>query len=151
MQIDPHEPPLSAPLRLSFDYTRSVGPLLSQFFTALRDRRIVGVRGSDGRVLVPPAEYDPVTYEELTEIVPVSSVGTVVSWTWQPEPLEGQPLDRPFAWALVKLDGADTALLHAVDAGSSDRMQTKMRVRVKWAEKRSGRIQDIACFVPEDR
>ena len=84
VQIDDHEPPLSAPLKLSFDYTRSVGPTLSQFFTALRERRIVGNRGSDGRVHVPPAEYDPVTYEQLTEIVPVASVGTVVSWTWQP-------------------------------------------------------------------
>ncbi|WP_083341816.1 thiol reductant ABC exporter subunit CydC, partial [Mycobacterium talmoniae] len=45
---------------------------------------------------VPPAEYDPVTYEQLTEMVPVSSVGTVVSWSWQPAPLQGQPLDRPF-------------------------------------------------------
>ena len=75
MQIDKHERPLSAPLKLSFDYTRSVGPLLSQFFTALRERRIVGVRGSDGRVHVPPAEYDPVTYAALTEVVPVSAVG----------------------------------------------------------------------------
>ena len=75
--LDTHEPPLSAPLKLSFDYTRSVGPTLSQFFTALRERRIVGVRGSDGRVHVPPAEYDPVTYEHLTEIVPVASVGTI--------------------------------------------------------------------------
>ena len=41
--IDSHEPPLSAPLKLSFDYTRSVGPTLSAFFTALRDRHIVGV------------------------------------------------------------------------------------------------------------
>ncbi|WP_006246494.1 Zn-ribbon domain-containing OB-fold protein [Mycolicibacterium tusciae] len=154
VQIDPHEPPLSAPLRLSFDYTRSVGPLLSQFFTALRERRIVGVRGSDGRVHVPPAEYDPVTYEELTEIVPVSSVGTVVSWSWQPEPLEGQPLDRPFAWALVRLDGADTALLHAVDAGSSDAMSTGARVHVHWADEPVGAITDIAYFTlgdqPED-
>lgn len=146
VQIDPHEPPLSAPLRLSFDYTRSVGPLLSQFFTALRERRIVGVRGSDGRVLVPPAEYDTVTYAELTEIVPVSSVGTVVSWSWQPEPLEGQPLDRPFAWALVKLDGADTALLHAVDAGSSDAISTGARVHVHWVDEPVGAITDIAYF-----
>ena len=146
VQIDPHEPPLSAPLKLSFDYTRSVGPLLSQFFTALRERRIVGVRGSDGRVLVPPAEFDPVTYERLTEIVPVSSVGTVVSWTWQPAPLEGQPLDRPFAWALIKLDGADTALLHAVDAGSSDSISTGARVHVHWADEPVGAITDIAYF-----
>jgi uncharacterized protein len=146
VQIDPHEPPLSAPLKLSFDYTRSLGPLLSQFFTALRDRRIVGVRGTDGRVHVPPAEFDPVTYERLTEIVPVSSVGTVVSWTWQPAPLEGQPLDRPFAWALIKLDGADTPLLHAVDAGSSDSISTGARVHVHWTDEPVGAITDIAYF-----
>jgi uncharacterized OB-fold protein len=146
VQIDEHEPPLSAPLRLSFDYTRSVGPLLSQFFTALRERRIVGVRGSDGRVLVPPAEFDPVTYERLTEIVPVASVGTVVSWTWQPAPLEGQPLDRPFAWALIKLDGADTPLLHVVDAGSADAISTGARVHAHWVDEPAGAITDIAYF-----
>ena len=151
VQIDPHEPPLSAPLRLSFDYTRSVGPLLCQFFTALRERRIVGVRGSDGRVHVPPAEYDPVTYERLTEIVPVASVGTVVSWTWQPEPLEGQPLDRPFAWALIKLDGADTPLLHAVDAGSSDAISTGARVHAHWVDEPVGAITDIAYFALGDQ
>jgi uncharacterized OB-fold protein len=144
--IDQHEKPLSAPLKLSFDYTRSVGPLLGQFFTALRARRIVGVRGSDGRVLVPPAEYDPVTYEQLTEIVPVAAVGTVTSWTWQPQPLEGQPLDRPFAWALITLDGADTALLHAVDAGSADAISAGTRVRVRWADEPVGAITDIAYF-----
>jgi uncharacterized protein len=146
VQIDTHEPPLSAPLRLSFDYTRSVGSLLGQFFTALRERRILGVRGSDGRVLVPPAEYDPVTCAPLTEVVPVDSVGTVLSWTWQAEPLEGQPLDRPFAWALIKLDGADTALLHAVDAGSLDGISTGARVHAHWVDEPAGAITDIAYF-----
>ncbi|BBX34221.1 DNA-binding protein [Mycolicibacterium mageritense] len=121
--------------------------MLGQFFTALRDRRIVGVRGSDGRVHVPPAEYDPVTYEALTEVVPVSSVGTVVSWTWQSEPLEGQPLDRPFAWALIKLDGADTPLLHAVDAAEGT-LSTGARVHAHWVDEPVGAITDIAYFVP---
>jgi uncharacterized protein len=150
VQIDTHQPPLSAPLRLSFDYTRSVGPTLSQFFTALRERRIVGVRSSDGRVYVPPAEFDPVTYERLTEIVPVASVGTVLSWTWQPQPLEGQPLDRPFAWALIKLDGADIPLLHAVDAASSDAISTGARVHAHWVDEPAGAITDIAYFALGD-
>jgi len=158
VQPSPHtkdrEPPLSAPLKLSFDYTRSVGSVLGRFFTELRDRHVVGVRGSDGRVLVPPAEFDPVTYAPLTEIVPVASVGTVTSWTWQPEPLEGQPLDRPFAWALITLDGADTALIHAVDAGSPDAIATGARVHVHWADEPVGAITDIAYFelgdTPED-
>ena len=151
VQIGDHEPPLSAPLRLSFDYTRSVGPTLSQFFTALRERRIVGNRGSDGRVHVPPAEYDPVTYEQLTEIVPVASVGTVVSWTWQPEPLEGQPLARPFAWALIKLDGADTPLLHAVSAESAAEVSTGARVHAHWIDEPVGAITDIAYFALGDQ
>ena len=144
--MDSHEPPLSAPLRLSFDYTRSVGTTLSAFFTALRDRRIVGVRGSDGRILVPPAEYDPVTYEPLSEIMPVASVGTVLSWTWQAEPLEGQPLDRPFAWALIKLDGADTAMLHAVLVDSPSAIKTGDRVHAHWIDEPVGAITDIAYF-----
>jgi len=147
---DSHDPPLSAPLRLSFDYTRSVGSTLSAFFTALRERRIVGVRGSDGRVLVPTAEFDPVTYEQLTEIVPVSSAGTVVSWTWQATPLEGQPLDRPFAWALIRLDGADTALLHAVNVSSPDEIKTGDRVHAHWVDEPQGSITDIEYFVPGD-
>jgi uncharacterized OB-fold protein len=143
---DSHEPPLSAPLTLSFDYTRSVGETLGAFFTALRARRIVGVRGSDGRVHVPVVEYDPVTYERLTEIVPVASVGTVLSWVWQPQPLEGQPLDRPFAFALIKLDGADTPLLHAVDGA----VQTGDRVHAHWVDEPVGSITDIAYFALGD-
>lgn len=150
VQIDTHEPPLSAPLKLAFDYTRSVGPLLGKFFTALRERRIVGVRGSDGRVHVPPPEFDPVTWERLTEIVPVASVGTVMSWTWQPEPLEGQPLAQPFAWALILLDGADTPLLHAVDAGGSDAITTGTRVHAHWVDEPVGAITDIAYFALGD-
>lgn len=144
------EKPLAAPLEVGFDYTRSLGPVLSRFVTALRDRRVEGVRGTDGRVHVPPVEYDPVSGRPLSEPVAVASEGTVVSWTWQPEPMEGQPLDHAFAWALIRLDGADTSLLHAVDAGESGRMRTGMRVRVRWAELCVGHINDIACFEPSD-
>ncbi|MBS9533094.1 OB-fold domain-containing protein [Mycobacterium sp. M1] len=146
VQVDQAEPPLSAPLKLSFDYTRSTGPVLGQFFTALRERRIVGVRGSDGRVHVPPAEYDPVSYEQLTEIVPVAGVGTVVSWSWQPDPLPGQPLDRPFAYALIRLDGADIPLLHAVDVDSPEKLKTGARVHAHWVDEPIGAITDIAYF-----
>ncbi|MBF6124832.1 Zn-ribbon domain-containing OB-fold protein [Nocardia brasiliensis] len=142
---------LSAPLRVQFDYTRSVGPTIGKFLTALRDRKIVGVRGTDGRVLVPPPEYDPVSAEPLTDFVDVASVGTVASWTWVREPLPGQPFDRPFAWALIRLDGADTTLLHAVDVAAPEDIRTGMRVAVRWAAETSGSIHDIACFVPGEQ
>jgi uncharacterized protein len=142
-------PPLSAPLEISFDYTRSLGPVLSRFMTALGQRRILGSRGADGRVHVPPAEYDPVTFAPPAELVEVGPAGTVQTWSWQPAPRAGQPLPRPFAWALIRLDGADTALLHAVDAGSRADMHTGMRVRPRWADEPAGSIRDIACFEAE--
>jgi uncharacterized OB-fold protein len=140
--------PLSAPLEISFDYTRSLGPVLSQFMTGLARRTILGSRGADGRVYVPPAEYDPVTFLPPEELVPVGPEGTVTTWSWQPEPREGQPLDYPFAWALIRLGGADSAMLHAVDAGSATAMHTGMRVRPRWAVVRTGHIRDIECFEP---
>lgn len=138
--------PLSAPLEISFDYTRSLGPVLGRFMVALAQRRILGSRSADGRVHVPPAEYDPVTFAPPTELVEVGPAGTVQTWSWQPAPGAGQPLTRPFAWALIRLDGADTALLHAVDAGSPAAMRTGMRVRPRWAADPAGSITDIACF-----
>ncbi len=118
--------------------------------TALADRRILGARGADGRVHAPPFEYDPVTAEPPGDLVAVGPEGTVVSWSWMPEPLAGQPLAEPFAWALIRLDGADTAMLHAVDGGSAAAMRTGMRVRARWAANRTGSIRDIACFEPCD-
>jgi uncharacterized OB-fold protein len=143
--------PLRAPLEIEFDYTRSLGPVLSQFMTALAHRRILGARGADGRVHAPPFEYDPVSSEPPGELVAVGPEGTVVSWSWMPEPLAGQPLTGPFAWALIRLDGADTAMLHAVDAGSAAAMRTGLRVRPRWSASRVGSIRDIACFEPCDR
>jgi uncharacterized protein len=140
--------PLRAPLEIGFDYTRSLGPTLSQFMTALADRRILGSRDSDGRVHAPPFEYDPVTFAPPAELVEVGPEGTVTTWSWAGEPLEGQPLAHPFAWALIRLDGADTAMLHAVDAGSPAAMRTGMRVRARWAATPAGHIRDIACFDP---
>jgi len=142
--------PLSAPLEISFDYTRSLGPVLSQFIAGLAERRILGSRSADGRVHVPPAEYDPVTFAPPQELIEVGPAGTVLTWSWQAEPTEGQPLAGPFAWALIQLDGADTALLHAVDAASPAGLRTGMRVTPRWAAEPAGRITDIECFEPAD-
>ncbi len=140
---------LSAPHGLEYPYTRSVGPVIGRFLGGLRDRKIEGIRTKDGRVLVPPAEYDPVTSEALSEFVEVGQAGVVNTWAWVSEPRPKHPLDRPFAWALIQLDGADTALLHAIDAGDESKMSTGMRVQVRWREETVGMITDIECFEPE--
>lgn len=140
--------PLRAPLIIEYPFTRTVGPVQSAFLTGLREGIVLGIRRSDGTVLVPPVEYDPTTADELTELVEVGSTGTITSWAWEPSPDERQPLDRPFAWALIRLDGADTSLLHVVDAADLDALQTGDRVQIRWAAEREGAITDIACFEP---
>ncbi len=140
---------LTAEYVLEYTYRRSVGPVIGQFLAGLRDGKIVGVRAPSGKVLVPPAEYDPETGDATGEMVEVGTSGVVTTWSWIESPRPNQPLAHAFAWALVKLDGADTALLHAVDAKTIDRMKTGMRVKVRWRAERIGAIGDIACFEPE--
>jgi uncharacterized OB-fold protein len=142
---------LRAPHVLEYTYTRSVGPVIGAFLTGLRQGRIVGATGSEGRVVVPPTEYDPLTGEQSGDLVEVGPGGVVSTWAWTEHPAPDQPLDRPFAWALVTLDGATTGLLHVVDAGSADAMASGMRVRARFRPEaqRRGHLLDIECFVPE--
>ena len=135
-----------APLVVSYPYSRTVGTHLSRFFTSLKERRLEGTKGRDGRVYFPPAEFDPLSGEPLTEWVNVAAEGTVTTWTWQERPEDGQPLSKPFAWALITLDGADVPILHVVDAGDPSHISTGSRVKVRWADEPSGGMTDIACF-----
>jgi uncharacterized OB-fold protein len=140
---------MTAAHTLEYPYRRSVGAVMGAFFTALRDGELVGVRAAGGRVLCPPVEYDPESGDALSEIVPVGPGGVVTTWAWVEKPRPKHPLERPFAWALVRLDGATSAMLHAVDAGSIATMRTGMRVKPRWSPTREGTIHDLSCFEPE--
>lgn len=139
---------LSAPLTIEYPFKRTTGPIIGAFLTGLREQVLVGSVAEDGRVIVPPAEFDPVSGNDLTELVEVGPAGEVTTWAWVTTPHDKHPLDRPFAWAQIKPDGADTALLGAVDAETIDAMATGMRVEPVWADEREGHINDIARWVP---
>lgn len=139
---------LSQNWAMEFPYTRTVGPVVGRFLAGLRERKIEGLRTSAGQVVVPPTGYDPQTSEGLESWVAVAEEGVVTTWTWVETVTEGQPLPPPFAWALIRLGGADTALLHAVDASCASAMKTGMRVKVRWAKETVGHIRDIECFEP---
>jgi len=141
-------PDSPAPFILEYPYTRTLGPVLGPFLTGLRDGRILGIR-CGRRVLCPPMEYDPDTGATLSpDFVEVGPAGRVESWTWIAEPTSKHPFQEPFAFALVKLDGADTAMVHAVKAADLRAMSTGMRVRAQFREQRFGAITDV-YFVPE--
>lgn len=116
---------------------------------ALRDGQLLGIRGKDGRVLAPPLEYDPETGDSLgTEMVPIGPGGTVEAWTWVDDPTPKHPLDHPFAFALVKPDGADTSMVSAVDAGRVEAVHTGMRVTARYRSEPQGLITDLEAWEP---
>ncbi len=140
---------LSAPLIIEYPFTRTTGPVIGAFLTGLREQLLIGIKDGRGRVLVPPTEYDPLTGDELTELVEIGPGGVVDTWAWVRRPMPKHPLQTPFAWALVRPDGADVGFLQAVDARSVDVMSTGMRVRPRWAAERQGSIHDLECWEPD--
>lgn len=139
--------PLSAKHVLEFGYTRSLGPTLQAFFEGLRDHKLVGAKTQDGRVIVPPTPHDPETGEDVAGLVDLPDTGVVTTWGWVSEPRSKHPLQHPFAWALIKIDGADTAMLHVVDAGDESKMSTGMQVKARWSDDSVGSILDLV-FIP---
>jgi uncharacterized OB-fold protein len=128
---------------LEFPYRRSLGPVVGGFFTGLRDGKVLASRTKQGRVLCPPLEYDPETGEAVDpELIEIAYEGVVELATFIEQPMRKHPLQEPFTWALVKLDGADTALLHA----ARGRVAPGDRVKIVWREERIGNITDIECF-----
>ena len=107
---------------------------------------LIWIKASDGRVVVPPMEYDPDTAGELSEFVDVGQEGEIVSFAWVKEPREAHPMDVPFAWAMIKLDGADVPMIHCVSAAAEEDLATGARVQVVWAAETRGYITDIRCF-----
>ena len=134
---------------IQFPYKRSLGPVLGAFMTALTECRIIGIRNGK-QVICPPLEWDPKTGAELEhDFVDVGPGGKVVSWTWVSNPTTQHPLQTPFAFALIKLDGATTTFMHAVDTGGDiSKMKTGLRVVPRWRTERVGHINDIEAFVP---
>jgi uncharacterized protein len=130
---------------VEFPYTRSVGPIIGAFLDGLQQGKILGSRAA-GRTLVPALEWDPNTGAPAEpDLVEVGPEGEITSWTWVAEPLATHPLDTPFAFALIKMDGADTSMVHVVDAPRDD-VRTGARVRPRWRDEREGHIRDIEAF-----
>lgn len=140
--------PLTAPYVLEYTYQRTTGPIVGRFLGALSEQRILGAKTKTGRVIVPAVEWDPLTGESTTELVELPPTGTVVGYTWVSAPRRAHPRTEPFAFVLVKLDGADTAMLHVGDFPSRAALRPGVRVRARFAAERTGAISDIHGFEP---
>ena len=130
-----------------------MGPVIGAFLTGLRDGTDPrGHARPSGRVVVPPTEYDPMTAEDIGDLVEVGRSGVVTTWAWASSPLPDQPWTGPFAWALVRARrGRHRDAPRGRRRGPPTTCQRDAGDGAVGARPRSGSgaCSDIECFVPE--
>jgi uncharacterized OB-fold protein len=136
-------------LAVSFRYTPGVGN--TAFFEGLRDRGVfLGSRCESCTVTYLPARvFCERCLAELEPTIECGPEGEIVSWTLVRVDVDDQPLDRPVTYGLVRLDGADTVLLHRLIDVDGEPMIGD-RVRAVLASDRDGSVLDVSGFAPAD-
>jgi uncharacterized OB-fold protein len=138
---------MPAEVTSEFPYKHSTGETIGRFLAGLKEQqKIWGQRVAGQGVVVPPFGYSETDASAGGAWVEVRPTGTVTAVATVAKPLDGlHPSDAPFAFVLVRLDGADTALAHVVTEGH-EQVRVGSRVEAVWAEERTGSIRDIARF-----
>ena len=136
--------------RIKVPYTWTVGEVGSRFFIELRDKKkIWGDKCPRcGTVFVPPRKVCSKCYSNIGEWVEVGTKGTLLTFTVVRYKNNLQSRDAPFAYGIIKLDGADTGLLHLLGEVDLEQINIGMRVEAVFGEDRKGEILDIKYFRP---
>jgi len=138
--------------KINVPYSWWAGNTATDFFVSLRDEKKITATKCPtcGKVYIPPRKVCPVCFTENTEWVTVSDEGVVVTFSIARRPFASIPKDKevPVIWALIKLDGADTAMLHYLDEVKPEDLKIGMRVKAVFSEVRKGTIRDISHFKP---
>jgi uncharacterized OB-fold protein len=142
--------PYVAEGRLAMPYRYFPGPIATRFFLEMRDhRKMVGIRCPDCNVVyVPAASTCGRCFRQLEEWVEVGTEGVLESFTVTHYALPVHPVPSPVMYGIVKLDGADTGLVHLLNEVAPGGLRMGMRVEAVFREKRVGNILDIRYFRP---
>lgn len=129
---------------ITIPYKWTTGPTVGRFLAELKENaRLVGARcGVCGKVYVPPADVCGQCYKPLDDWVTLSGEGTVVAITTVERAMPFSPTPAPYTLALVRLDGADTDLLHLASPG----LKAGDRVAAIFKTERAGSLLDIERF-----
>ena len=116
-----------------FPYKHSTGQTIGRFLAGLKEQKAVwGQRVSGQGVVVPPSATPRWTARAAASgwksRRPASSPRSPSCTSRS----RAAPVRRPFAFVLVRLDGADTALAHVVKDGL-ERLRVGSRVEAVWA------------------
>jgi uncharacterized OB-fold protein len=131
-------------------FTYDAGAVRSRFLTEIRDnRKLVGIRCPEcNRVYVPPRTVCLKCFGNLSEFVDVGQTGTLTTYSIVYRPQPYYPVEAPFVYGIIQLDGADTGLVHFINEVDFQQVRVGMRVKPVYKEERVGSILDIKYFKP---
>jgi len=135
--------------KLALPYTYFAGRVGSTFITTIRDKhKIMGVKcNACDKVFVPPRQTCERCLEDIRENwVELGNTGEVVNFTVVRYEDKHLPRKVPFVLAMIKLDGADTPLVHILEGVDMDAVQIGMKVKAVFASKTTHTILDIDHF-----
>ncbi|NQU07233.1 MAG: Zn-ribbon domain-containing OB-fold protein [Candidatus Abyssubacteria bacterium] len=137
--------------RIKVPYTWYVGEYASRFYVELRDnKKIWGTKCSTCEtVLVPPRNHCAKCFVPVTEWVEVKDTGVLQTWTVvHYETPAIQPLKPPYAYGIIKLDGADSGFVHMIADTDLGKLKAGMKVKAVFKDERRGDLLDIKYFKP---
>ena len=139
------------PGKICVPYSWTVGSTLSKWYVQLRDDGEIwaNVCPECGKVYVPPKIKCIDCYKDMNEWVKLPGTGTIDTFTVVNYAEPGlHPKKPPFVYAIIKMDGADTGLVHLIDGIDPDKVKVGMTVKAVMAKERDGHITDIKHFKP---
>ncbi len=137
--------------RIKVPYTWAAGEVGTRYLETLRDqRKFMGTRCPRCEIVYhPPRRNCPDCFEECEDWVELGSQGELQSYTVvRRHHPQLSPLPLPFAYGIIKLDGADTGFLHILSDFQEGELAVGSRVEAVFAEEREGNIRDVLFFRP---
>ena len=136
--------------KLALPYTYFAGRLGSTFLTTIRDQqKIMGVRCNQcSKVFVPPRQTCERCLSDIRDNwVTLENSGEVINFTVVREQDKHLPRKTPYILGMIRLDGADTPMVHIIEGVNPESISEGMRVKAVFAAESEGTILEIDHFI----
>jgi len=137
--------------KLALPYTYFAGKVGSKFITTIRDqKKILGVRcNTCNKVFVPPRQTCALCMTDLRgNWVELKNSGVVTNYTVVRYNDKHLPRKAPFVLAMVRLEGADTPMVHILEGLEPEEVRIGLKVKPVFAKEATNTILDIDHFEP---
>ena len=131
-------------------YKHTAGAYVEKFITEIgKNNKIFGVKCSKcNKVYVPPKMICFECFEKMEEWVELGSQGIVKGFTVITHSTQVMPLEPPYAYGIIRLDGADTDFVHIIKESDPEKLKIGMKVKAVFKVKPRKTILDIEYFEP---